>query len=289
VVGGSVWALSLAIVLVAACLHASWNLIVKRDDDKLISAWIIVLTPALILSPLLFWTGFPPRAAWSMLLLSGGIHAVYNSWLVRAYEHGDLSVVYPIARGLAPLLVALAAPLVLGERLTPLAVAAIVLVGGGICALGLTAHRSRSRLSSLAWAAATAATTAGYSLVDKMGVMRANALSYVVVLFALNAVLMGPLVFRERAWGQVAAVWRLRRGRLVLGGLSSLGAYLLVLCAMQLTQVSYIAALRESSGVIGALLGWRVLGEPFGLPRILAAMVVAAGLALLVLAMRGGG
>jgi len=284
-----VWALSLAIVLVAACLHASWNLIVKRDDDKLISAWIIVLTPAVILSPLLVWTGLPPRAAWPMLLASGIIHTFYNSWLARAYEHGDLSVVYPIARGLAPLLVALAAPFVLGERLTPLAVAAIVLVGGGICALGLTAHRSRSRLSSLAWAAATAATTAGYSLVDKMGVMRANALSYVVVLFALNALLMGPLVFRERGWGQVAAVWRLRRGRLVLGGLSSLGAYLLVLCAMQLTQVSYIAALRESSVVIGALLGWRVLGEPFGLPRILAAMVVAAGLALLVLAMRGGG
>jgi uncharacterized membrane protein len=143
-------------------------------------------------------------------------------------------------------------------------------------------------MSSLAWAAATAVMTASYSLVDKLGVMRANALSYIVVLFALNALFMGPLVFRERNLQQVAAVWRLRRGALVLGGLFSLVAYLLVLCALQLTQVSYIAALRESSVVIGALLGWRVLGEPFGRPRIVASLVVTVGLLLLVLAMRGG-
>lgn len=282
------WLLSLLIALVAALLHASWNLIVKRDDDKLVSAWLIVLTPSLLLCPLLLWSGLPPRAAWPILLVSGIIHSFYNSWLARAYEHGDLSVVYPIARGLAPLLVAVAAPWLLGERLTPLAIAAIVLVGGGICVLGFTAGRSRARLSSLRWAVATAATTASYSLVDKLGVMQANAVSYIVVLFALNALFMAPIVFRERGLDQVAAVWRQRRGTLVLGGLFSLAAYLLVLLALQLTQVSYIAPLRESSVVIGALLGWRVLGEPFGRSRILASLVVAAGLLLLVLAMRAG-
>jgi drug/metabolite transporter (DMT)-like permease len=289
VVAPAVWLLSLAIVLVAAVLHASWNLIVKRDDDKLISAWLIVLTPSVLLSPLLWWTGLPPRTAWPMLLLSGAIHACYSTWLARAYRQGDLSVVYPIARGLAPLLVALVAPAALGERLSLLAVIAILLVGGGICALGLSAWRATGQMRSLAWAAATAAATAGYSLVDKLGVARANALAYIVVLFALATIFMAPWVLATRGAARVAEVWRLRRGPIVLGGLFSTAAYLLVLLAMQLTQVSYIAALRESSVVIGALLGWRVLKEPLGGMRIAASLVVALGLCLLVAAMRGDG
>lgn len=283
------WLLSLTIVFAAAALHASWNLMVKQDADKLISAWFIVVTPSVLLSPLLLLTGLPAPESWPLLLASGIIHAFYNSFLAQAYEHGDLSVVYPIARGLAPVLVALCAPLLLGERLSLLAAVAILLIGGGICWVGLSARRAKARPSSLGWAAATAATTAAYSLVDKLGVMRANALAYIVVLFALNAAFMAVHVFRRRSWGQVAAAWTLRPGAAVLGGLCSLAAYLLVLLAMQLTQVSYIAALRESSVVIGAVLGWRVLGEPFGAGRLAASLVVAAGLCLLVLAMRGGG
>jgi uncharacterized membrane protein len=166
---------------------------------------------------------------------------------------------------------------------------AIPLVGGGICFLGLSARRSKARRVGLTWAGITAASTASYSLVDKVGVTHTNAFAYIVVLFVLTAAFMAPWVFATRTRAQVAAVWRLRRGTAALGGFLSTAAYLLVLLAMQLTQVSYIAALRESSVVIGAVLGWRVLGEPFGPSRILAATGVAVGLVLLVLAMRGGG
>jgi drug/metabolite transporter (DMT)-like permease len=100
---------------------------------------------------------------------------------------------------------------------------------------------------------------------------------------------MAPWVFFVRSPAQVAAAWRLRRVPMVVGGFCCAAAYMLVLLAMQFTQVSYVAALRESSVVIGAVLGWRVLGEPFGLLRILASLVVSTGLVLLVLAMRGGG
>jgi drug/metabolite transporter (DMT)-like permease len=283
----STLALPLILVLSSAGLHATWNLIVKSEEDKLLSAWLTVATPALILAPALLVTGPPASEAWGLLLASGAIHSVYNIALARAYEHGDLSVVYPIARGLAPVVVAMAAPSLLAERLSSLALAAILLVGGGIAWLGLSARRAAARPATLGWAVATALSIAGYSLVDKVGVGRANPLAYIILLFASNAAIMAPYVFWGRGLRRLCGITPRRWGILVAGGLLSLTAYLLVLVAMRLTQVSYVAALRESSVIIAAILGWRVLREPFGLPRILAAVVVALGLVLLVVAMRG--
>lgn len=281
------WLLPLILVLCSAGLHASWNLIVKGEDDKLFSGWLTVLTPSLLLSPVLLVTGLPPPEAWPILLGSAVIHTGYMIALTQAYVHGDLSVVYPVARGLAPILVAVGAPLFLGERLSPTAILGIVLVGGGIAWLGISARRSSASFAGLAWAVATSVFIASYSIVDKVGVSRTNPVSYIIVLMGANAVFMTPVVLWRRDTRRLVAVWRRRWGSAILGGLLSITAYLLVLIAMRLTQVSYIAALRESSVVLAALLGWRVLREPYGGRRILASAVVALGLVLLVLAMRG--
>lgn len=281
------WLLSLTLVLLSAGLHASWNLIVKSGDDKLISAWLTVLAAPLVLWPLLLLTGLPSPKVWAVLLGSGAIHAAYNVALVRAYEHGDLSIVYPVARGLAPLLVTLGAPILLGEHLSSLAMVAVGLIGGGIAWLGLATKGAAARISALGWATVTAALIATYSIVDKMGVMQSNAVAYAIVLFGCNAAIMTPYVVARRGPRRMREVWRQQRMILLASGLCSVGAYLLVLFAMRLTQVSYIAALRESSVIFGVLLGWRVLGEPFGGQRVSAAAVVTLGLILLALAMRG--
>lgn len=281
------WLLPLILVLCSTGLHAGWNLIVKGEDDKLFSGWLTVLTPALLLSPVLLVMGLPPPEAWPILLGSAVIHTGYMIALTQAYVHGDLSVVYPVARGLAPILVAVGAPLFLGERLSLTAILGIVLVGGGIAWLGVSARRSSASFSGLAWAVATAVFIASYSIMDKVGVSRTNPVSYIIVLMGANAVFMTPVVLWRRDARLMAAVWKRRWRSAVLGGLLSITAYLLVLIAMRLTQVSYIAALRESSVVLAALLGWRVLREPYGGRRILASIVVALGLILLVLAMRG--
>ncbi|MBI2002460.1 MAG: EamA family transporter [candidate division NC10 bacterium] len=281
------WLVSLGLILLSAGLHASWNLIVKGEEDKLVSAWLIVVAPPLVLSPLLFFTGLPASRAWPILLQSGTIQAAYVAALVRAYEHGDLSVVYPVARGLAPLFVALGAPMVLGESLSPLAVAAVALVGGGIAWLGLAARGLAARIPALGWATATAALIATYSIVDKVGVMRSNPVAYIISLWVCIAAILLPYVLRYRSPRQIRNAWKRRWGILLASGLFSIGAYLLILFAMRLTQVSYIAALRESSVIFGAFLGWRVLGEPFGRQRVSAAAVVTLGLILLALAMRG--
>ncbi|RPJ52973.1 MAG: hypothetical protein EHM24_33505 [Acidobacteria bacterium] len=207
--------------------------------------------------------------------------------LTRAYHHGDLSIVYPVARGLAPLLVAMGAPLFIGERLALVALIGIVLVGSGIAGLGLSTRRSLAGGRAVAWAAATAVFIACYSMLDKAGVARAHPLAYIVVLFGCNAAMMAPFVLWRRGGRRAGWLREVRWGRQVLGGLLSLGAYLLVLVAMRLTQVSYVAALRETSGILAAILGGRVLGEAYGWRRMLASGVVALGLVLLVLAMRG--
>ena len=127
---------------------------------------------------------------------------------------------------------------------------------------------------SLALVLLSAALHAGWNLI-------------VVVLFGVNGAIMTPYVFFHRGLGRVREVWQQRRGILAASGLLSVGAYLLVLIAMRLTQVTYVAALRESSVIFGAVLGWRVLGEPLGGQRVSASAVVAIGLIMPSLAMRG--
>jgi drug/metabolite transporter (DMT)-like permease len=280
------WLVPLLLVLAAAGLHAGWNLIVKRAEDKLFSGWLTMLTPSLLLLPALFVTGLPPREVWPILLGSSCLETLYIVALTRAYTYGDLAVVYPVARGLAPLVVAMAAPVVLGERLSLLAILAIVLVGGGIAWIGLSAAHSVTAGPALLWAGITAVLIASYSMVDKVGVSRSHPVAYVVALFGCTAALLTPYVLHQCGLRRAADLWRASWKTLVAGGLLSLGAYLLVLMAMRLTLVSYIAALRESSILIGTMLGWRVLKEPYGGPRLLASAVVAVGLVLLVLAMR---
>jgi drug/metabolite transporter (DMT)-like permease len=278
------WLVAVLLVLGSAGLHAGWNVIVKREDDKRLSGWLTVFTPCVLLAPALLITGLPAVSAWPILLCSAVVHTGYMLTLTQAYEHGDLSVVYPVARGLAPLLVALAAPLLLGERLGPLAITAILLVGGGIAALGMTSLRSLAAGRGLLLAALTSVFICGYSMLDKIGVSRAHPLAYIIVLFACNAAFMAPFVLWRAG---PLSLHRTRWGLQIAGGLLSLGAYLLVLIAMRLTQVSYVAALRESSVILGAFMGWRLLGEGYGRPRMIASAVVALGLILLVLAMRG--
>jgi drug/metabolite transporter (DMT)-like permease len=281
------WLLPVTLVLLSAGLHASWNLIVKRQDDKLFSGWLTSLVPSALLAPALIFTGLPPFDVWPILCGSALVHTVYMIALVQAYSHGDLSVVYPVARGTAPLLVAIGAPMLLGERLSPAAVLGIGLVGGGITWLGLSARRSSGTARGLRWALATAGTIAAYSLIDKVGVARTHPLAYVIVLLGLNGVTMTPYVLRKRDLRQLRSLWCQTWPSAVTGGVLSLVAYLLVLTAMRLTQVSYVAALREISVVFAAALGARVLGEPYGGRRVLASILVACGLFLLVLAMRG--
>jgi uncharacterized membrane protein len=274
--------IALVFVLTSALLHATWNAIVKSGDDHLVAGWGTVSGAAITALPLAAVAGLPSPGALLFVGVSGVLHAFYNLTLIRAYDHGDLSLVYPVARGAAPALATAGAIVAYHEALPAVAYAGIALVTLGVLLLGAGGRHVPMSRQALVWSILTAACIATYTLVDRQGIRQTSAPSYIVGLFWINAVLLSVYVrVRRTAWP-----WRLvapgRWGPLVLSGVFSLAAYLLVLLALSISRVGYIAALRETSVLIAAWVGWRHLGDLHGMPRFLSSAVVVVGLALLV-------
>ncbi|ARP84360.1 EamA family transporter [Bordetella genomosp. 8] len=271
------------VVLLAALLHASWNAMLHGNRDRLLSmAWMsiaiaAVSTVAVACLPL------PDPASWPYIAASGLTHVVYNASLVHSYRRGDLTQAYPIARGSSPLLVTLGAAIFAHEELGPLRLLGIALVSGGIIALAL--HRRAfvgrgARLGLLA-ALGTGALIAIYTVVDGMGVRLSNgqAIPYIAWMFLFYW--LTPLLFIASrgvrallapARAAPAAVWSS-----IAGGLVSIGAYGIVIWAMQWGEMGAVSALRETSVVFALLIGRTFLGETVSVQRWIACSVVAAG------------
>ena len=267
-------------VLVAALLHASWNALLKFPGDTLIKLALINLTGAAVTLPLLPWIGPPDSASWPFLLGSVAVHACYNACLALAYRQGDLSMVYPLARGIAPLLIAVGAWIVAGETLSAVSLLGVVVISAGILTLGISGWR-QTPLDVLLFAFGTGIAIVGYTLLDGLGARLAgNTLAYVVWLFACNGLPISLIALQFRRRELTAA---LRQNWLagVCGGICSIAAYGLVIWAMTQAPMTYVSALRETSVVIAALIGTRLLREPLGTLRLGAAAVVAIGVAAL--------
>ena len=274
--------IALVLVLTSALLHALWNAIVKSGDDHLVAAWGTVTGAAITALPLVGAAGLPSPESLLFVGFSGGLHTLYSLALARAYDHGDLSLVYPVARGIAPALATAGAVVVYHEALPAAAYAGIGLVTLGVLLLGGVGRRVPMSRQAMLWSGLTAACIATYTLVDREGIRLTSPPSYIIALFWINAVLLSLYVRVRRAtwpWRLVApGRWR----PLGVSGVSSLVAYLLVLLALSISRVGYIAALRETSVLIAAWVGWRHLGDLDGMPRFLSSAVVVAGLALLI-------
>ena len=279
---------ALGLVLTSAFLHAIWNAIVKAGDDRLVAAWATTAAGAILGLGLLGIAGLPSRYALAFALPSGVLHAAYVVALARAYDAGDLSLVYPIARGVAPVLATAGAVVAFHETLPWAAYGGIGLVTVGVLLLSALGHRADASVArepvrqAIAWSLLTSACIAGYTLIDRQGVRQTSALSYVAVLFLIHSSLLALYVRAERR----TFPWRLlvpaQMWTFGLSGALALGAYLLVLVALSISQVGYIAALRETSVLVAAWIGWRHLGDLQGLPRLVSSGVVALGLAILV-------
>ncbi|MDP6564616.1 MAG: EamA family transporter [Alphaproteobacteria bacterium] len=270
------------LVLAAACMHAGWNAIVKVVDDRLVSLTLINLVHSGMALLALPFVAFPAAAAWPFLIASVVIHFGYYVGLIMQYRFGDLSHVYPLARGTAPLLVAAVAWLWAGEVLDPLSVLAVLLVTGGILSLALSGRAHAGSRHAVAWALFTAMMIAGYSLADGFGGRASgDVLGYIAWLFLLDGLTLLPLLpFLRPPAKLIPALARHWRGGLA-GGVLSTVAYGLVIWAMSQTPLALVTSLRETSVIIAAGIGTLVLGEPFGRRRILAACLVVLGIALL--------
>lgn len=291
---------ALALVLVAALLHALWNLVAKKSGGDHRFAFLTALGVTVLWAPAAWWFGADelPRwgaAAWGVLVASALVHVGYYLVLLRGYREADLTVVYPVARGSAPLVTVLGAVLLLGERLSLAGALGVLAVCGGVVliaggpSLWRRAHdshdaRARARVQrGLAWGSATGLLIACYSVIDGYAV---KVLALGPVLFdylgnVLRVPLQAPLVWRERA--TLPALWRAQwKAALTISVLGPL-AYILVLYAVQMAPLSHVAPAREVSMLFAALIGGRLLGEADRGLRAAGAACIAVGVIALAL------
>lgn len=281
--------MALGLVLAAAVIHAGWNALAKRAGvagDPLAFLWCAGAVGTLLYLPgvlyVLAQTGLP-RAAVPFVIATIVLHSAYFFTLGRAYRSGDLSIVYPVARGLGVVLVPGLAFVIFDERLSPPGVLGITLVVCGIVGLH---WRRRARAALLApgtgWAIATGVIIAGYSLVDKAGVARLSPLAYIGLMELGATCVLGSVLLGRR--DALRREWRANRIAVLIVGILSPGGYLLVLFAFQLSKAAYVVAGREASIVLSALIGSIWMSEGRLAQRLAGAMVVAAGVTCVALA-----
>lgn len=269
-----------AAVLLAALLHALWNSFVKVGEDRLVSVAVICATGAALSLPVAVALPLPGGTAFGFAVLSVAVHLAYYFCLVNAYRFGDLSRVYPLARGLAPPLVALGAALVAGERPGGRELAGIALVSAGIASL-VAGTRGTHERRGLWFAAATGAMIGIYTVLDGLGGRAAaRALSYIAWLNVMEGALLLAAARLRRGPALWAAVRSALPRGVVAGAMATVG-YAIVIYAMSRGAMATVSALRETSVVIAALIGTLILGEPGIARRVAAAAVVAAGIIVL--------
>jgi drug/metabolite transporter (DMT)-like permease len=272
-------------VLVAAACHAGWNAVIKRGLDPLVTTALISLGAGAVALAAMPFVGLPNMAAWPWVIASVLIHLVYFAALIESYRSGEMSQVYPIARGAAPLMTAIATSVLVGERLGSFGWCGILLLASGVLLISL-GGRGFAKLNrrAVGFALFTAVTICGYSVVDGLGARTADsANAYSIALFVGIAPVMAIYAFIRcgpSAIGQMRTHWQTG----LVGGAMQLGSYGVAIWAMTLAPIAIVAALRETSVLFGAVIAFVVLKEPLRANRVIAALLIVAGLALIRLA-----
>ena len=275
----------IAIVLLAAVTHALWNAIVKISGDRFLTATAVLGSGTVFGVFFLPLVPVPTPMMCLFLMASVIIHAVYHLCLINAYRFGDLTQVYPLARGSAPLLVALLAAVTAGEVPNASAMAGVVMVSLGIVSLSFNhrlgaEHQGRTVLLALA----TGFLISAYTVVDGLGIRLSNDLwSYIVWLMVLEGV---PFLIWTALWRRHTVAPFLKREwkRALAGGILSKLAYGCVLYALAQGAMVHVSALRETSVLFAAVIGTLMLKENFGVRRILASAVIAIGIIVMQMA-----
>lgn len=265
-------------VLLGALLHASWNALIRGSTDRTLDTVLVVAGAAVIAAVALPFTPTPAAASWPFLIASGLIHVVYFMLVALSYRHGELSFAYPIMRGSAPVVSAIAAALLLAESPSTGGWLGVLLISGGVMLLAGDSWRSGAFQGRAAiFALATAASIVVYTLVDGVGArLSGHAAAYTGWVFVLTAIPL-MMIFLVRDGASTRAYCRQHWRRGLFGGVCTLGAYGLALWAMTRAPIALVAALRETSVIFGALLAFLLLGERLSRTRWAAIAIVTAG------------
>ncbi len=288
---------ALILILTAAFLHAGWNVLAKVSKDTLALMWWASLVGAVGYGAWLIATSgiYLNSASWLPFLISAAAETGYFVTLVKGYLQGDLSLVYPISRGSAPIFAAIWSALILGERLPPLGYLGIALIVGGICLVSVPLDKLLSRFGSISlhsifrngavnWALACAIFISIFSVSDKIVVAATPPPVYIWWVIAGDTILWFPIVWRRLPLRRNFAELRRNWGGVIATGIAMTAAYGAALAALALTNVSYVVAGRGFSVVIGAAVGSLMLKESFGSSRIIGALLMVTGLMLIAFA-----
>ena len=280
-------AAALALVLAGACCHAAWNIVAKKAGGGLAFVWLFGLVSVVAAIPLVYWTwtAHPQtfsRSMWLAALGSGLVHVVYSLVLQKAYRESDFAVVYPVARGSGPMFSVVAAIVLLGETPSLLGwISVAAILGGVFVSAGavdlMHATKSRQRQLGVRWGLATGAFIAAYTIIDGWAI---KSLGMVPILFyavglAFRALLLAPFALRRTP--ALVSQWREQRGAILIVGLLSPAAYTLVLLAVQIAPLSYIAPVREISMLVGTFVGASLLKEAVKPSQVVGAAIMLLG------------
>ena len=273
----------LFLVLFGAALHATWNAIVKSGTDKSLDAAMVSLGGGMVGLAFLPFVPLPRPEAWPFVLTSAVLQFAYFQLVAAAYRAGDIGLVYPLMRGAAPLLVATTSGVVLGEHLTPAAMAGVLVISIGVLTLAFESRHGSRR--AIVYALANAAVIATYTFVDGAGArISGNAISYTLWMSLLPPVLLFAWAVLRRGsrpvWNHVRRNW----ARGLLGGAGSIASYGLALWAMTKAPVATVAALRETAILFALVISVLILKEKASIWRYIAGAVIAAGVLVLKLA-----
>ena len=287
--------LALSLVLLSACSHSIWNFLLKGSTNREVFTWWMLISVSILLIPLgviLFLQ--EPFTTIGLLFILGTVilHILYYILLARGYTKADLSLVYPIARGMAPILVPILGIFVLNERVSSIGLIGILII---ILGIGIVYWWGRIkeiireplkflREPGLRYAVGTGIIIAIYSIWDKVGVSHINPVMYMYSMTLGTAISMFPIILRLHGMPSIQAEWNLNKVRILGAGAFDFLSYVLILTALTFSPISYIAPAREIGIVLVVLLGSLLLKEPFGKGRILGSLMIVLGVALVALA-----
>ena len=277
--------IAIGLGLFSALTLAFANLVVKATNDILVTRAVLSTSCAILVAPAAFFLPLPTTELWLAMAVSVPTHFFYQMSMIRALHRGDLSLVFPVMRGLAPLLVAIGAYVFLRETLSPMALVGLLIATCAVVAFGfLRGARVEGKSlswSALFWAGRTALGVMAYNVADARGVRLAeNPLTFIVWLFMMDwvgTVVVALVVRKERFLSAARPVMKFG----IMGGFLSVASYGAALLALNLIEAARVTALRETAVVFGALMGWLILKEGIGPRRIIASVVLVIGLALM--------
>ena len=272
---------AITLVLISAFMHATWNAVVRAGSSRFMTLALVDGTALLICLAALPLVDVPSLQVWGYVLLSVVLNTVYRLFLIKAYETGDFGQVYPVMRGVPPVLVALFSYFLLHEHLSFQALAGVLLICLGIISLTFVRRMTTLMLRPILMAVGAGVFIASYTVVDAKGVRASETvLQYIIYLTVFQSIPIPLLAFlkaRTQFVQAIARQWRVG----MLGGVFYLASYGLVLFALSLDAVAKVSALRETSVIIGAIIAALFFHERFGWRRMLSALVIVCGIILI--------